>query len=194
MVDYMVEETSGRLAIRYVPIVVAIHWVTAALVLVQVWLGFTFHNLPKGTPERAELFTWHKTVGATILLLALIRLGVRLINPPPPFPAELPRWERLFAVWNHRIFYVLLIALPLTGLIAVSAKTPGATTSLIGGFQFPVIPGISEGSGEISGELHEWLVYSTIALLVLHFAAALKHQFIDRGPVANRMWPFRQTR
>ena len=56
----------------------------------QVWLGFTFHDLPKGSPERAELFTLHKTVGVTILILALVRLAVRLINPPPPYPTSLP--------------------------------------------------------------------------------------------------------
>ena len=133
-------------------------------------------------------------MGATILILALVRLAVRLMNPPPPYPAEMARWERAFAVWTHRIFYFLIIALPLTGLIAVSAKTTGATTALVGGFPLPVIPGISEGGGEISGEVHEWLAYSTIALLVLHVAGALKHQFIDRGPSADRMWPFRSTR
>ena len=194
MSDYMVEQTTGDRAVRYKPIVVAIHWLTAALIVCQVWLGFTFNDLPKGTSERAELFTWHKTVGATILILALVRLAVRLMNPPPPYPAEMARWERAFAVWTHRIFYFLIIVIPLTGLIAVSAKTTGATTPLIGGFPLPVIPGISEGGGEISGEVHEWLVYSTIALLVLHVAGALKHQFIDRGPSADRMWPFRSTR
>ena len=61
------------------------------------------------------MFAWHKTIGALILVLALVRLAYRLKNPPPPFPPELPRWERIAAVWNHRAFYFLLIVLPLTG-------------------------------------------------------------------------------
>lgn len=176
---------------RYVNAAVAIHWITAALVLTQLWLGFAFADLPRG-PQRIELLTWHKTVGATILLLAVVRLAVRLANPPPPFPPELPRWERVAAVWTHRLFYFLLFALPLTGLIAVSGKTAGATTPLIGGVSLPVVPGISEASGELSGGVHEALVFATIALLILHVGAALKQQFFDRpGRMAGRMPPFR---
>ena len=185
------EATDQVRLLRYSNTVVALHWTIAALVVVQLWLGFTFHRfLPPG-PERMEFLTWHKTVGATILLLTLIRLAVRLMNPPPPYPEELPRWERLAAVWNHRLFYFLLIVIPLTGLIAVSGKAKGPTTGLVGGLQLPVIPGISEDGGELSGDLHMWLVYSTILLVVLHVAAALKHQFFVPSRAAGRMPPFR---
>lgn len=185
MSDYMIDQSTGDKAVRYRPIAIAIHWITAAFVLTQVYLGFAFGAFPKGSAERTELFTWHKTVGVTILVLALIRLVVRLLNPPPPFPTELPKWERAFAVWNHRIFYFLLIALPLTGLSAVSKGGP--STAIIGGLSIPTVP-------LPIGELHEPLVFTTIALLLLHVGAALKQQFLDRGPVADRMWPFRSSR
>ena len=185
MADAMIDTTSGPFARRYRPMVVAIHWISAALILWQVWLGFTFHDLPKGSPERTELFTWHKSVGVTILALALLRLAVRIGNPPPPFPDEMAPWERGVAVWTHRLFYFFLIALPLTGLAAVSGG--GATTTLIGGISFPTLP-------LPIGEAHEPLVFGMIGLLALHVAGALKHQFIDRGPAADRMWPFRSTR
>ena len=90
MADYMVEETSGARAIRYSGLVVTIHWLSAVLILTQVYLGFTFSDLPKGTPERTFFFTWHKTVGVVILLVALTRLAVRLIDAPPPYPADFP--------------------------------------------------------------------------------------------------------
>jgi cytochrome b561 len=176
---------------RYSNIAVAFHWIVALLVLFQIWLGFSFAELPQG-PERGELFTWHKTVGASILLLALLRLTYRLMNPPPPFPPELPRWERLVAVWNHRLLYLLLIALPIGGLIAVSGKSKGPTTTLLGGIELPVIPGISEQFGELAAEIHEIGAFLLIALLVLHLGAALKQQFLDRpGRMAGRMPPFR---
>ena len=184
MSDYLAEITGGRGA-RYKPIVVAIHWVTAALILSQIYLGFAFGSFPKGSLERIELFTWHKTVGVTILILALLRLAVRLMYMPPPYPADLAKWERAFAVWTHRLFYILIIALPLTGLAAASKDGPKA--ELIGGLTVPTIP-------LPIGELHEPLVFATILLLLLHVAGALKHQFIDRGPSADRMWPFRSTR
>ena len=176
---------------RYSNAAVALHWITAVLVLFQIWLGLSFADMPQG-PQRGELVTWHKTIGATILILALVRLTYRLMNPPPPFPPELPRWERLAAVWNHRLFYVLLIGLPIGGLIAVSGLTKGPTTTLLGGVQIPVIPGISEQMGETAGEIHAALAWVLIALLVLHVAAALKQQFFDRpGRMSGRMPPFR---
>ena len=184
------EATDQQRLVRYSNIAVTLHWLTAALVVTQVVIGFTFHNMERG-PDRMELFTWHKTVGATILILALLRLAYRLINRPPPFPEELPRWERLAAVWNHRAFYFLLVALPLTGLIAVSGKTDGWFTPLVGGIPLPTVPGISEGGGELSGGVHEVLVFTTLALLVLHIGAALKHQFFVPNRAAGRMPPFR---
>ena len=191
MSDYMVSETSGQVAIRYRPIVVWIHWISAALVLFQIWLGHYFHDLPRG-PERMEAFGWHKTVGALILILALARLAVRLMNPPPPYPTEMARWERALAVWTHRLFYILLIVIPLTGLAAVSGRAEDGTVPLMLGLSLPAIPGIPRENE--FGDIHELLVWGVIGLLVLHVAGALKHQFIDRGPSADRMPPFRSSR
>ena len=113
------EATDQRSALlRYNNGAVTLHWLTVVLVLTQLYLGFTFADMARG-PARSELFTWHKTVGATILVLSLIRLAWRLMHKPPPFPESLPRWERIAAVWNHRAFYLLLIALPLTGLATI---------------------------------------------------------------------------
>lgn len=175
--------------LRYNNVAIALHWLTVVLILLQVWLGFTFSGMERG-PARADIFLWHKTVGATILVLAILRLGWRLTHKPPPYPEELPRWERLSAVWTHRAFYFLLIALPLTGLAAVSGRTDEATTPLQFGLALPVIPGLNSAAGELFGDTHQLLVRLTIALLLLHIAAALKHQFIDRNRVANRMPPF----
>jgi cytochrome b561 len=116
------------------------------------------------------------------------------MNPPPPYPSDQPRWKRFIAIWTHRLFYVLLIALPLTGLIAVSDGAKDGLVQLQLGFSIPAVPGISEDAGEASGEVHELLVWTMLGLLALHVAAALFNQFVDRGPVAGRMWPFRQIR
>ena len=175
---------------RYSNAAVTLHWLTVALILTQVVIGFTFAEfLPRG-PTRSELFTWHKTLGAMILILALFRLGYRLKYPPPPFPPELSAWRRHVAVWNHRAFYFMLIVLPLTGLIAVSGMAKGPTTSLIGGIPLPVVPGISKAIGGTSGDLHVVLVYTTIALLLLHVGAALYQQFTEHLRTAGRMPPF----
>jgi cytochrome b561 len=174
---------------RYSNFAVTMHWLIVVLILTQLWLGFTFADMPRG-PEKMEYFTWHKTLGALILLLTLVRLGYRLKNPPPPFIPELPRWRQVAAAWNQWLFYALLILLPLTGLIAVSGRAKDWFTPLIGNIPLPVVPGIDEATGEISGGVHIILVWTTIALLVLHVAAALYQQFVEHDRTAGRMPPF----
>ncbi|HJP69383.1 MAG TPA: cytochrome b/b6 domain-containing protein [Sphingomicrobium sp.] len=175
---------------RYSNTAVALHWITVALVLTQVVLGFAFAEFMAKGPSKAEVFAWHKTLGALILILALTRLAYRLANPPPPFPPELPRWRRIAAVWNHRAFYFLLIVLPLTGLIAVSGMSPNGHTSLAGGLSVPTLPGIGRDTAETSADLHVVLVLTTIALLLLHVAAAISQQFFEHDRTAGRMPPF----
>jgi cytochrome b561 len=190
--DYMVEETTGLRAVRYRSIVVWIHWITAAVVVTQVAIGFAFHRFyEQGTPERMELFAWHKTVGALILVLALIRLAVRLMNPPPPYPSDFPRWRRFVAVWTHRLFYVMLIVLPLTGLAAVSGRAEDGTVPLRFGLSLPAIPGIPREND--FGDVHEILVWTTLVLVVFHVSAALYNQFSSSTNVADRMPPFRSN-
>jgi cytochrome b561 len=185
-----VPETAPQGAVlRYSNVTVTLHWITVALVLLQAYLGFTF-ALSEDGPARDSVFVWHKTIGAIILLLTLGRLGYRLKNPPPPFPPELPAWERFAAVWNHRLFYLLLIAMPIVGFIAVSGFANGPTTPLAGGIEVPVIPGISRETGELAGEIHELAAFLLVALILVHIAAALKHQFVDHWRGSARMPPF----
>jgi cytochrome b561 len=190
MSDRAIEAHEQHPLLRYSNVNVAFHWVTAVLVLFQIWLGLSFADMAK-SPEKAELFTWHRTIGAIILLLVFARLTYRLMNPPPPYPPELPRWERVAGMWNHRLFYLLLIAMPIGGLLAVSGLTPGPNITLVGGISFPKIPGISKEVGEIAGEVHSAAAWALIALIVLHLGAALKHQFIDKNRAAGRMPPFK---
>lgn len=185
------DATEQARPLRYTSVAVALHWLTAALILWQLYLGFVFHDLPRG-PERGAWFDWHKTVGVTILLLALARLGWRIANPPPPFPDSLPRWERLAATVNHLAFYALIIAIPLTGLAAASSR--GGPIALLGGITVPAIPGIDAATGDAAGGVHEALIFLTLALLAIHVAAALKHQFFDRNKAAGRMPPFSAPR
>ena len=174
---------------RYSNVTVAFHWITVLLVVAQAIVGFGFHRFSEGA-LRTELFTWHKTIGPLILLITLARLWYRLRNPPPPFTPELPRWERIAAVWNHRLFYFLLIAMPLVGLAAISGGAEEPTTQLVGGIPFPLIPGISEEVGDILGEVHMVAAWVLVFLIVIHVAAALKQQFYNRWRLSGRMPPF----
>ena len=185
--DEMVDADSGTVKARYTGLVVAIHWISALLIVGQIILGLKFADMPKG-PDKFALFDWHKTIGVAILLLAVARLIVRLTHRPPPFPADFPRWERFVAVWNHRIFYFLMFALPITGLMMVADHAVGGMTQLKFGLPFPVIP------LPVPDEAHSLLAWGLIGLLVLHVLAALKQQFFDKTIVADRMPPFHSPR
>jgi len=191
MSDYMVERTTGEATVRYSHGAATFHWLTVVLVLAQIYVGFTFHDMARGTPERTEMFMVHKTLGATILIVTLLRLGYRLINPPPPYPSDMPKWDRFIAVWSHRVVYTVLIALPLTGLIAVSDRAKDGWVDLIWGLRIPALP---IGDGELFGEIHEVLVWTTVALLVIHVAAAIYHHLIVRDAASGRMPPLPSTR
>ena len=136
MADRAIKAREQRPLRRYSNVAVAFHWVTAILVLFQIWLGLSFADMARG-PEKADLFTWHRTIGALILLVVLARLTYRLFNPPPPYPPELPRWERIAGTWNHRLFYLLLIAMPIGGLLAVSRRPRARRSSCSAASQSP---------------------------------------------------------
>jgi cytochrome b561 len=177
---------------RYNVVAAGLHWLIAILLIVQIYVGWTFGDMEKGA-ARDLWFDWHKTLGFVILILSLVRLGWRIANPPPGLPAGTPRWERVAAGLSHFAFYVILIGLPLTGWAAVSTGRAALTaemTSLIGGLSWPLIPGLPSTLHEPMEGVHELLVKVTYVLVVLHVSAALKHQFFDKGPMAGRMWPF----
>ena len=190
MTDRAIEAREQEPLRRYSDVTVAFHWLTVVLVLFQIWLGLSFADMARG-PQRSNLFDWHKTVGAIILLVTVARLTYRLTNPPPPYPPELPRWERVVGTWNHRLFYLLLIALPIGGVTAVSGLAPAPAITLLGGITIPKVPGISKEIGELAGDVHVAAAWALVALIILHVAAALKHQFIDRQRTSGRMPPFR---
>jgi len=130
----------------------------------------------------------HKSVGLSILVLTLVRLGWRIANPAIPLPMEMPRWQKLLARTNHVLFYVLLIAMPLVGWAASSAA--GRDIVWFGLFNWPLLP--VGGGREMAGNLmdvHEAAAKLLIFLVVLHIVGALKHQFIDRDNVLHRMIP-----
>ena len=171
---------------RYSTVSLVLHWLIAALVVTQIVL-VTAHEATEGSASR-ELLTLHKSVGLSILVLTLVRLGWRIANPAIPLPAETPRWQKLLARGNHVLFYVLLLAMPLVGLAASSAA--GRDIVWFGLFNWPLLP--IGGGREMAGNLmdvHETAAKLLIFLVVLHVIGALKHQFIDRDNVLHRMIP-----
>lgn len=177
---------------RYNTVATAMHWIIALLLILQIYVGWTFGDMARG-PARDLWFDWHKTLGFAILVLSVVRLTWRLIDPPPALPPEIPRGEKFAANLSHIAFYVILIGLPLTGWAAISTGRAALTstmTSLVGALSWPLIPGLPHTMHEPMEQVHELLVKVTYALVILHIGAALKHQFLDKGRMTGRLWPF----
>lgn len=171
---------------RYSVVSLVLHWVIAVAVLTQVLL-VTAHEATEG-PISREFINLHKSVGLTILVLTLARIGWRLANPAIALPAEMPRWQKLLARATHVLFYVALIAMPLTGWLASSAG--GRDIVWFGLFDWPLLP-VSGGRDAARGfmEIHGLVVKGLYVLIALHVLGALKHQFINRDNVLHRMIP-----
>ena len=170
---------------RYTRVAIALHWLIAALILFNLWLGLAHDSLPRDW----KVMPVHKAVGITVLALTLVRIGWRIAHPAPPLPDTVPRWERLAAHANHFGFYALMLLIPLTGWAMVSGTDKRRPLDWFGVFDIPYLP-VSNAVGGVGHELHEVLGWLMIALIVLHVAAALKHHFVSRDAVLTRMLPF----
>ncbi len=171
---------------HYSPVAVFLHWAIALLIVTNIGLG-----LMMGAHIRSA-FAYHQSVGLTVLLLSMVRLGWRLGHPWMPLPAQMKPWERLLARFVHVAFYVLIIAIPLLGWATVSAGARGAPA--FWGAPIPRLPVAPERDlHETLGEAHVWLVWLTVALLAAHIAGAVKHTYMQKEHELTRMIPALKT-
>lgn len=171
-----------------------LHWLIGLGIIGMLALGWTMMNVPREFPGRFAMFQLHKSIGITILLLSFIRLGWRLMYQPPALPPRMRRWEVIAAKATHWGFYILMIAMPMTGWVIVSSSSMGLPTILYGVIPWPHLPGMQElaNKKEINdafGQVHGNLAFLTAGLLTLHVGAALKHHFITKDDILTRMTP-----
>jgi cytochrome b561 len=184
---------------HYHPIGITFHWLMAALVFAQIWWGWRTSLLAPGY-EKLDAYGVHALIGVTILLLAFLRAGWRLIAPfiLPDLekPEDLPGWQRFAAEATHIALYALMFALPFTGWLMLSAGAPEDAIALPWDWSWPILPFIDTLTfverahlEQTAEQLHFALVWVMMTLVTLHVGAALKHHFIDRDDVLARMIP-----
>jgi cytochrome b561 len=176
--------------LRYDPVAVTLHWVIALAIIIMIPLGFFMEDLPISI--RFDAFAVHKSLGITILALSVFRLIWRLLNPPPALPDTMSAAEKILANISHWFLYFLIIAMPLTGWLMVSASRKYPTVFFWMG-EVPFIPmpqGIdAKATAGMFHDYHEWLAYGAIVLVALHVTAALRHHFFTKDSVLVRMLP-----
>jgi cytochrome b561 len=186
---------SLTLPARYTLPAIVLHWLIALGIIMNVLIMWVLDALPDASQR--PMVNLHKSIGLTVLGLAIMRLLWRATHKPPPLPEGTKLWERRAAHTAHALLYVLIFALPLTGWIHDSAwkdaaKHPLTLYGIIPWFRIGAVraldPATKEQVHAVFGQLHTSCAYVLYALFAVHVAGALKHQFWDGRPSLRRMW------
>jgi cytochrome b561 len=166
-----------------------LHWLMAAMILAMLFIGV---GMVASVSERhAWLLAIHKPLGIAILILAVVRLAVRLRHPPPPLPADLPALQKLAALASHWLLYFLMLAMPLIGWAMLSAG--GYPVMLGTSLRLPPIFPTSPVAFAVLRHLHTGFAMLLFLTFLAHMAAALYHGLIRRDGVLPSMLRGRKT-
>ena len=181
---------------RYTRIAILLHWLIAILILANLALPTLWENFAPDDAVR-PLINLHKSFGISVFGLAAMRLLWRVTHTPPPFPEDYKRWETRLAHVVHISLYLFMFMVPLAGWIMDSAWKDAAKNPIVfyGAIPFPRLapvmnldPVTKLSVHNLFELLHGLLAYILLALIVLHIAGAVKHQWIDRRREIQRMW------
>lgn len=171
---------------RYGAISIAIHWLML-LLFIAVYATIELRGLyPKGSDPREALKTWHFMLGMLVFVLVWPRLAVRLSGLAPLIQPEPVYWQELSAKLMHLALYALMIAMPLSGWLLLSAS--GKPIPFFG-MQLPALIGENKDLAKLIKEIHETAGTAGYFLIGLHALAALYHHYIKRDNTLTRMLP-----
>ena len=172
---------------RYTGVAIFLHWLIALSIFCTMGLGVYMADLSL-SPPKIQLYTYHKWIGISILLLVVIRILWRITHRPPPLPSGMSEKEQRIAHGIAHGMYLFMLVVPLTGWLMSSAL--GKPVVLFNLLPLPDLIGADKQTGELLKEVHEICNYIFAALFSLHILASLKHHFKDRDGTLARMLPF----
>jgi len=168
---------------RFTPLQRLLYWLMAACVLSMLFIGVGMVSTVM--PKYLTLVSIHKPLGIAILVLALIRLALRLRYGAPPLPADLPKPMKLAAEASHYALYALMIGMPLIGWGMLSAGAYPVV--LLRGWHLPAVLPLSDSLHTLLWDAHFYLAFAFFTLILLHVAAALFHALVRRDGVFDTM-------
>lgn len=165
----------------------SLHWLIALLILALGIVGLLMGELPR-TPKYFWVYTAHKSIGITVLVLVVLRLAWRLYaGAPRPVPGT-PGWQERIASATHWLLYAMMFAIPLSGWLYDSASGL-RPFKLFGLLEMPKLVAPDEGAAQLSHALHEWGFWLLILVVLAHAGAALYHHIQQRDATLVRMLP-----
>jgi len=190
---------------RYTKMAIILHGLIALGIFAMFALGWYMSELPKEAPKQTAfdlfdlgIYTWqlaegvsprnfyfnlHKSIGVTLLALIAFRVLWRITHRPPAMLSSYKAWERKLATGTHHSLYLLMVAVPVSGLIMAASSKYGVKW-----FGINFIAGLdNKGLRELFQEVHEVVGIILLALIILHIVGALKHKFIDKDETMKRI-------
>ena len=162
-----------------------LHWLIAALMILLLALGVWMVDLSYYDPWYHDALNLHKSLGISLGIMALVKLVWRFVSPNPAPQSSLSAFEVFASRWVHHLLLFAMLVLPFTGYLISSSE--GAAIEVFTFFEVPALWGVSDGLRDLSIALHYYFAYLTLGFIVLHAAAAIKHQFIDHKGTLKRM-------
>jgi cytochrome b561 len=160
-----------------------LHWTMAVLILAMLFIGVAM--VATVSHAHSTLIALHRPLGVALLVLAVVRIGLRLKNGSPALPDDMPALQRFAARASHWMLYGLFIAMPLIGWAMVSAG--GYPVTLFGAWHLPAIVPQNVELFALLRALHTWLAFALFVTILAHIAAALFHGLIRRDGVFSSM-------
>jgi cytochrome b561 len=161
------------------------HWVLGFTIIGMLAFGWWMNHIP-ARPDRYFYRSIHADIGYVVLLLTVLRLIWRSINPTPALPPDMPRWLRIAAHVNHGAIYLVIIIVTMLGWAHSGARTPDYS-SWFGLFHVPQITSPDKVAADAYEARHIFFAYVLLALIVIHLAGAAWHHFVKRDRVMARM-------
>jgi len=162
-----------------------LHWLLGAAIIGMIAFGWWMNHIP-GRPDRFFYRSIHADIGYLVLLLMVLRLMWRGLNPTPALPGDTPRWQRMVASLSHWSLYAVTILVAVLGWAHSGARTPNYS-DWFGLFHVPQITSPDRDAARAWEDRHILFAYVLLALIAIHFGAALWHHFVRRDRVAARM-------
>ena len=174
---------------RYGAVAILLHWLMAVLLITLTSLGVYMASLPDVgfDTKKIALILYHKQLGILALAVAVLRLAWRVGNALPQLVEALPEWQKVTALFVHLSFYGLMLALPITGWLLSSAA--GFTVSFFGIFDLPDLVSYNDYLFHTFTNIHRWLGYALIVLILIHAVAALEHHLLFKDETLKKMLP-----
>jgi cytochrome b561 len=162
-----------------------LHWLIAALIIALIAIGWWMVDLGYYDPLYHGSLLWHKSLGICVGLIVIFKFVWRWPSPSPQAQTSLTAFERIASHLVHLLLVLAMWVIPASGYLVSSSE--GAAIEVFNWFNVPALMTVSDQSRDIAIEIHYYFAYGTLALVALHAAAALKHQFIDGSGTLKRM-------